>query len=260
MTLPTANVTLDECSSTNDLARQLGEAGLPHGTWISAKRQIAGRGRLGRQWSSAEGNLHLSILVRDAGPRSQWSWIPLAAGVGAAQALRRLDPRLEVEVKWPNDLWIRGRKVGGILCEAVSSPTGAFVVIGIGVNCLQVPPDLDQPAASLSSEALMGGEGGAISPDRVRDPLREGILAAIAGLAQRGPGFVARGYQEHAALKPGLPVEWTQADASRSGQVLHLGESGELVVRADDDGSTVRLFAEDVKIRPARRASGGSPA
>lgn len=254
-----ANVTLPECPSTNDLARQLGEAGLPHGTWISARRQTAGRGRLGRQWSSAEGNLHLSILVRDAGPRSHWSWIPLAAGVGAAQALSSLHAPLTIGVKWPNDLWIEGRKVGGILCEGVSSPEGAFVVIGVGLNCLFVPPNLDQPATSLSAHAR-GGAGRGVSPDELRDPVREGILAAVAGLAREGPGFVARGYQDHAVLTPGLPVEWSHASGSRAGQVLHLGESGELVVRADDDGSTTRLFAEDVKIRPAQRASDESPA
>jgi BirA family biotin operon repressor/biotin-[acetyl-CoA-carboxylase] ligase len=79
---------VDRCSSTNDLARKLGEQGQPHGTWVSARVQEAGRGRLGRVWQGIEGNLFLSIVCR-VGPPAIWTWVPLASAVGVARAAAR---------------------------------------------------------------------------------------------------------------------------------------------------------------------------
>src|SRR5271154_5529206 len=112
------NSVIERCDSTNDLARQLGESGCPHGSWISARVQEKGRGRLGREWQSMEGNLFLSIIVRPE-KRSLWTWVPMASAIGAAETLSELYPKLQVRVKWPNDLWADRKKLGGILCEAV---------------------------------------------------------------------------------------------------------------------------------------------
>ena len=133
-----ANQVIESCESTNDLARELGEAGYPHGTWISARQQSRGRGRLGRQWQSIEGNLFLSIIVRPE-MRELWTWVPMATAIAIAEALRSLFPELPVQVKWPNDLWVHGKKLGGILCEAVGGRADSFIVIGIGLNCAVAP-------------------------------------------------------------------------------------------------------------------------
>ncbi|MGZ3687626.1 MAG: biotin--[acetyl-CoA-carboxylase] ligase, partial [Bdellovibrionota bacterium] len=143
-----ANQVVDECESTNDLARALGEAGAPHGTWISARRQTRGRGRAGRDWQSEEGNLFISLVARVKDP-ALWSWVPLAAAVAVTRAVGRDFPEIPVRIKWPNDLWVRNRKLGGILCEGVGTRE-AFIVIGIGLNCASAPEILERPATSLS--------------------------------------------------------------------------------------------------------------
>lgn len=250
-TLPFANQVLEVCDSTNDVARELGEAGYPHGTWVSARDQERGRGRMGREWRAVEGNLFLSILLR---PRmSLWSWIPLACAVGATEALIREFPGIGIEIKWPNDLWIRGAKLGGILCEGVGNAGDSFIIAGIGLNCARSPKNIDQDATSLSE-----ARGAPIHADRVREPVIQGILRAVSLLETSGPEALRAKYESLAALKPGTWIEWTAQKGasaqSRSARVVGLGASGELCVE-DAQGKSEALFAEDVRVRPdAKRA------
>jgi BirA family biotin operon repressor/biotin-[acetyl-CoA-carboxylase] ligase len=241
MALGPANQVLEVSVSTNDDARRLAEAGCPHGTWVSAKRQSAGRGRLGRQWSSLEGNLFLSIVVRPEGPKSLWSWVPLASAIAIAESAAKLSPALALEIKWPNDLWLGGDKVGGILCEAA----GTYIVIGIGVNCVAAPENVGQPATALSS-ALPG-----ITADHLRLRGVDAVTAIVDELMSLGPEAIVPRYEALAALRKGTAVEWSSglpgAETS-SGAVEGLGNSGELRVR-DASGKTHSLYAEEVKIR-----------
>lgn len=245
-----ANRVVDECASTNDLARSLAERGFPHGTWVSARRQAEGRGRHGRRWEGIEGNLFLSIVARISDPRL-WSWVPLAAAVGAAAGLREYDRPLDIRIKWPNDLWLGGAKLGGVLCEAVGAHGGAFIVIGIGLNCVESPKGLCQEATSLS-EAI----GTRISADEVRRVVLGNILSVVGDLQSLGPEPIRLRYEKWAALAPGSRIEWGSSPA-RSGRVKGLGSAGELIV-LDERGRVERLFAEDVRAGP--KASGGSPA
>jgi BirA family biotin operon repressor/biotin-[acetyl-CoA-carboxylase] ligase len=233
-----ANSVLDTAESTNDLAKRLGEAGFPHGTWISARVQTAGRGRAGRRWESQEGNLFLSVIARD--PKKElWTWIPLVTGCATASVLRALFPTLDLRIKWPNDLWIKRdegfAKVGGILCEASS-----FVVIGLGLNCASFP-DVDQPTTSLS-EAL----GRKITADDVRAAIIAELLHRLAELSEQGPAQTAADFAHWSALPEGTEIEWGK---DGRGTVLGLGESGELRVRSDQ--GEVRVYAEDVRVRPS---------
>jgi BirA family transcriptional regulator, biotin operon repressor / biotin---[acetyl-CoA-carboxylase] ligase len=237
----TANRVLDSCGSTNDLARALGEAGYPHGTWVSARRQLGGRGRLGRKWESLGGNLFLSLVVR-AEPQSLWTWIPLASAIGIARALRdpaALGKEIPVEVKWPNDLWLEKRKLGGILCEAVGTRSDSFIIVGIGLNCADHPEGIDQPATSLSR---WSGAGAAVDADDIRLPVVAAVAGAVEQLTELGPAPIARDYEKWAALPPGSAIEWAGGNA---GSILGLGSSGELRVR-HGDGRELSLFAEDV--------------
>lgn len=238
------NQVVDSCGSTNDLARRLGESGFPHGTWISARRQEQGRGRLGRVWQGIDGNLFLSIVAR-LEPQALWTWIPLSAAVGVAQALRAGNPGLDLRIKWPNDLWISRAKVGGILCEGVGSAQGSFIVIGIGLNCVAAPErsQVDQEVTSLSA-AL----GSRIDADSVRGSVIRGVLSALEELGSRGAGAIAERYSEYPALAPGTSIEW---GSGLQGWVVGLGPAGELVVRSSE-GKEARLFAEDVKVRLSR--------
>lgn len=237
-----ANSVVDRCSSTNDLAKTLAEAGYPHGTWISARVQEAGRGRLGRKWNSTEGNLFLTLIARIK-RQDLWSWIPLTTAVGITRALRQTFPDLDICVKWPNDLLLRGAKLGGILCEGSSSSKGTYILIGIGLNCAFTPEGLDQPGIDLTS-----AQGGKLwTADALRMKVIEAVLDEIDILNLRGKSQVLQGFQDWSAYPIGTRVEWGSS-AQQTGIFTGLGHSGELRVKIAD-GQEIGLFAEDVRVR-----------
>jgi len=125
--------------STNREAFQLAQAEVEHGTVVAANSQTAGRGRLSRTWFSPPcANLYCSIILRTARPAerlTEWlSWVPLISALAAAEAIEQVSS-IHVSVKWPNDLLISERKVGGILCESgTGARSGPFQIIGIGIN------------------------------------------------------------------------------------------------------------------------------
>jgi BirA family biotin operon repressor/biotin-[acetyl-CoA-carboxylase] ligase len=236
-----ANRTVERCESTNDLARALGEAGWPSGTWVSAREQDKGRGRLGRSWISEPGNLFLSVVLR-LPKMERWTWVPLAVATAAARAIESRVPGVAVRIKWPNDLWIGRAKLGGIICEGVGNRESSFLIAGLGINCVSSPEGIDQDTASLSAAA-----GHAITADTTRDAVVEAIRAAAQRLNETGDEAVAetrRFYAERAVFAPGTRVQWGEGE---SGKVLGLGAAGELEVMLPD-GETRKLFAEDVKV------------
>jgi BirA family transcriptional regulator, biotin operon repressor / biotin---[acetyl-CoA-carboxylase] ligase len=129
----------DSLPSTNREAVQLAQAEVEHGTVVVADSQTAGRGRLSRTWFSPPGaNLYCSIILRTARPSerlTEWlSWLPLISALAAAEAIEQVSS-IHVSVKWPNDLLISERKVGGILCESGTRiRSDPFQIIGIGIN------------------------------------------------------------------------------------------------------------------------------
>lgn len=126
----------------------LAAQGAAEGLWLRAVEQSAGRGRQGRAWVSAPGNLYTSTLVRlrasDPGPAT----LALVASVALDEALRAYgaDPW----IKWPNDLFVGDAKLTGILLER----SGDAVVVGIGVNLAHHPESLDRPVTSLAALGL----------------------------------------------------------------------------------------------------------
>jgi len=147
--------------STNREAVQLAQAEVEHGTVVVADSQTAGRGRLSRSWFSPPGaNLYCSIILRSARPPehlTEWlSWLPLISALAAAEAIEQVSS-IQVSVKWPNDLLISERKVGGILCESgTGMRSDPFQIIGIGINVNldhdDWPSDLRDSATSIWQE------------------------------------------------------------------------------------------------------------
>lgn len=128
---------------------------LPHGTVVLAKNQTAGHGRQGRHWH-AEPNtsLALSILLKPDADPSALTVMPLVAGVAVAQALQHYN--LTPKIKWPNDIWLDGRKVAGILCQLLTDQNGCpSLIVGIGLNVNQktFPPDIAHIATSMAQVA-----------------------------------------------------------------------------------------------------------
>jgi BirA family biotin operon repressor/biotin-[acetyl-CoA-carboxylase] ligase len=225
--------------STNDHARELALAGAPHGTVVLAERQTAGRGRQGRTWSAPPGRaLTLSAIVRLPGPALEQ--LPLAVAVAVCEACEAVAP-VRCRIKWPNDVWIEGRKAAGVLIEA--RPLDGWAVIGIGLNVDtapgEFPPELREVAASLRSAT-----GRPID----RDAALAALLARVATWLPRleDQRAVAAAFRERDALH-GERIAWTAAGVHRVGEARGIDDDGALVVFTDA-GERVRLDAGEVHL------------
>lgn len=226
----------DVLGSTNDRAKELAAVGTPPFSVVLAEAQTAGRGRSGAVWHSPPGEgLWLSVLLpADVGPPPH---LALLVGVAAARAAEQTCAGLEVGIKWPNDLEVRGRKVGGILCEHAH---GA-VVAGIGLNVSQkaeaFPEDIAWRATSL--EAALGARVslGALATAVMRE------VQAVCAV----PG---------ARLAPAVHMELARRDVLRDRPVVtqQAGEGRARGVEPDGalileqpDGRRVRIVAGSVR-------------
>lgn len=143
--------------STNVRARQMAALGEPHGTLVCARQQTGGKGRMGRQFYSPEdAGIYMSLILRPALPAARSVMITSMTAVAVARAIERL-AEVQVEIKWVNDLYINGKKAGGILCEAeldCANGTLEYAVVGIGVNvaAMKFPKELSEIATSIGNE------------------------------------------------------------------------------------------------------------
>ncbi|GBC77938.1 Bifunctional ligase/repressor BirA [bacterium HR08] len=148
----------DSVTSTNDVARELAEAGAEEGTTVVAAEQTAGRGRYARRWHSPKGEgLYHSIILRPPVPPSRAPVLSLIAAVALAETLRE-EYGVAADIKWPNDVMIGGRKVAGILMELEADEDRVrYIILGVGVNINQVsfPEEIADVATSVRRETGM---------------------------------------------------------------------------------------------------------
>lgn len=144
--------------STNKKAKELAEAGCPHGTLVTADAQEAGVGRRGRSWSSEQGQgIYMSLVLRPNLPTNKASMLTLVSAMAVSKAIYEMikDCGVYPFIKWPNDIVLRGKKVCGILTE-MSTKKGEidYVVVGIGVNVhnREFLPEISQMATSIEME------------------------------------------------------------------------------------------------------------
>jgi BirA family biotin operon repressor/biotin-[acetyl-CoA-carboxylase] ligase len=213
--------------STSDLCVTLANAGEPDGLAILAARQTAARGSRGRSWETLSGNLALSVLLRpDCAPADLGQYALLAA-VALAEALETFGAP-QLALKWPNDVMLDGRKLGGILLEsALSGDRLAWLVIGFGAN-LAAAPDLPTatrlptpiPAQAVATAVLDRLDHWREKPSPPGRGLGEGSWAAIrsAWLA-RGPA-------------PGAHLRLARNGAQISGTFAGLSETGSLLLQS----------------------------
>ena len=218
--------------STNARARELALAGAPHGTLVTAAEQTAGRGRQGRSWVAPAGKaLLVSLLIRGLDRRH--ALLPLAAAVAVCEACEAV-ARVECEIKWPNDVWIAGRKVAGILLEG--RPQEGWAVLGIGLNVAtgedEFPPDLAETATSLR---VSGGE--AIELD---DVLGE-LLRSLDRQLGDQPAATLAAWRARDALR-GRHVRWNDGEGTAAG----VDDDGSLLV--ETTSGTVALDAGEVHL------------
>ena len=149
----------ESLDSTNSEARRIAEGGGAHGAFIWARQQTNGRGRLDRNWISHDGNLFVSILLSPGNALAELPQLSFVAACAAAESIRPLMPEgSKVECKWPNDILINNRKVGGILLESFETRDGDAVcrwaVVGVGLNIDSCPEKTDFPATFLKDEGV----------------------------------------------------------------------------------------------------------
>ena len=158
-------IALDAVTSTNDEAVGLAAAGAGTGTLVWARTQTKGRGRRGRSWSSPEGNLFLSLILRPGGEAKAAAKLAFLAAIAIGEGIAPLIPAsVAVGYKWPNDVLLNRRKVAGVLLESSVGPKGGldWLVIGVGVNVLGFPDGTDYPATSLVAEGAEGLEAASV--------------------------------------------------------------------------------------------------
>lgn len=233
-----------EVGSTNDEAASLRVRGATQRCAVVADRQRSGRGRGGRTFASPAGGLYVSLLL-SAEARDLPAGIVAATALAAAEACEAQGVPA-VTLKWPNDLWIGRRKVGGLLLEAAGP--GALVVVGIGINVERVPTQL--PAAVRQGLTALADE----SPRAVRrGPLLAALLAAVdrrqAQLASPGSRTdLARAWAARLALR-GEQVCWQEGGSAHAGRLVD-GDLEGLEVMEEGRGRR-HLRAEHVQdLRP----------
>ncbi len=165
----------DTLDSTNDEARRLISAGQASPVWLATQEQTAGKGRAGRRWESARGNLFATFLFPLSGELKDASKLPFAMGVGAVLALAGLGLAPAVELKWPNDLRAGRAKLGGILVETMEQSGVSWAICGIGINVATAPEAPDQATTCL---AALGAPPG-LDAQMMLERLRPACAAAI---------------------------------------------------------------------------------
>jgi BirA family transcriptional regulator, biotin operon repressor / biotin---[acetyl-CoA-carboxylase] ligase len=145
----TAIEILERTESTNADVATAARDGAAQGLVVTTEHQVAGRGRLGRSWESPpRSGLAVSVLLRPtAVPASRWSWLPLLAGVAVRESAVAVGD-VDAKLKWPNDVIVAGRKLGGILVERIDSKVGPAAVVGVGLNVSLEADQLPTPEAT----------------------------------------------------------------------------------------------------------------
>lgn len=227
--------------STQVRARERVRTGLRMPAAVLADAQSAGRGRDGRVWLSPPGAaIYLTLVWPSARPLADQSGLSLVVGLAVRACLAQW--LVAAELKWPNDVWVDRRKLGGILIEALPHPTGCTLLIGIGLN-LALPPEagaaIDQPWVDLAQ--LLD-----------QPPPRNALVGSLLGQLQRYlTRFEAAGLDD-------FQQEWIAADAlagrsvwlddaAEAGQAIGIDELGRL--RVIQDGQVRSIAAGDVRIR-----------
>ncbi len=208
--------------STNERAKELAIAGALHGTVVTADEQSAGRGRQGRAWTAPPRSAVLmSVVLRDLDET-----LPLSAAVAVCEAIPA-----EAAIKWPNDVWIDGRKVAGILVEG--RPQDGWAVLGMGVNVTteSFPPELAEQATSLWLAGV------STSVEIVLADLLPSLDEWLGAPSER----VFEAWRSRDALK-GERVRWSDGEGVADG----IDDSGALVVQTSN--GPVALDAGEVHL------------
>ena len=228
----------DEIDSTSEEAKRRARTGALEPVWIAARQQSAGRGRLGRNWASPQGNLFSTVLFPESGGLQVASRVPFAAALAVRDACAAVLPAMDAKLKWPNDVRVRGQKLCGILTESGETNGTLWIALGIGMNVQHAPESVGQETTSLLKEGAPAG----LSPEHVLDDLRAALGQRIdqarsdfEGLLRDWLSFAEGRGQMVSAGPVNDRVEGIFEDlAADGGLILRLRDGSHRTIRAGD--------------------------
>ncbi|MGA2411445.1 MAG: biotin--[acetyl-CoA-carboxylase] ligase [Candidatus Binataceae bacterium] len=239
----------DEVGSTQRVAAEMAGQGAAQGTVVIAERQNAGRGRMGRQWHSPPGvSLYATIILRPATPIAEVPRLSLVAGVAAAEALETAAPGM-VALKWPNDVWLNGRKAGGIIAEAVTDANHGLqcVLLGIGLNlnltARDIPPELQDKATSV-----LVATGYPCDRVQIASALLQKLDTRYMETERSGFDAIRPVWERYSALT-GKTVAVIDGGSRIEGTVIGIDAGGALLLKTDE--GVTRILTGDVTIEGA---------
>jgi BirA family transcriptional regulator, biotin operon repressor / biotin---[acetyl-CoA-carboxylase] ligase len=238
-------ISVQEIGSTNSRIRELAEQGAQEGTVLISDRQSAGRGRLGRRWESPSGvNLYCSILLKPQMPVQQAPQLTFLSAVAATETLNQVC-HLSANVKWPNDILVKGAKISGLLNEMNAETEQIhYVILGIGINlnmtAEQFPQELNYPATSALIET-----GTPVDRILFLQTFLEKLDQYYLEFIQQGFAPIRKRWENLCNIM-NQKVAVVQQSHTITGTVVGIDFDGALQVQCDD-GQIERILAGDVK-------------
>ena len=235
----------DTLDSTNDYAKMLAKQGSVHGTLIVADTQTAGKGRRGRVWQSPKGStISMSLCMEPKLPTDRVAGLTLVMALAVAEAIKQA-AAVTVQIKWPNDIVLNGKKICGILTEMCFAD-GHYVVIigaGINVNTEDFPKEIEMIASSLKKETG-------------RELSREKLIAAVMKYFESYVGkyektqdlSLLKERYEELLINRGKEVQVLDPKAAYTGMAKGITKEGNLVVVCQD-GTEKEIYSGEVSVR-----------
>jgi len=232
-----------ETGSTNDDARALARAGAPEGSVVLASRQTAGRGRMGRSWSSPGGGVYLSAVVRPAVAPGEVASLALAVALGIARGLETLGAK--PMLKWPNDVLLGDGKLVGVLLEmSAESDAVEWVIVGAGLNVHRPVGEAPAPGSAYLEDVAPG-----VGLARAAAAELDGIAEAYEQWRAGGFSAIRAQYEARFALTGrAVRVSDLMGTVRAHGEVTGVDDEGRLLVRGED-GSVTAVVAGEVTLR-----------
>lgn len=237
-------LSFDVIDSTNAEARRRAEAGEGGPLWITALEQTAGRGRRGRAWSTGRGNLAATLLMTLQRTPADAARIAFVSALAVADLADAFVPAGLVQLKWPNDVLVDGKKLSGALIESGRMPDGRlWLALGVGVNLTHAPAGLDRPATCLADH-LRADVAAAPAPGKALAILARALARRMDTWDREGFEAIAEAWSARAA-NLGRRCVAALPNESVEGVAEVLEPDGALRLRLDD-GSIRRITAGDV--------------
>ncbi len=242
-------IACETVGSTNAEALVQARAGATGPLWITARAQVAGRGRRGRTWVSEPGNLYATLLLTDPAPPERAAQLSFGAALAVDAAISACAPALAARLglKWPNDVLLDGAKLAGILIEAEGTRP-LLVAVGIGINCRHHPAATEFPATDLAAAG---------APVSVEELFKALSLAMMHRLRAWDDGFgaIRTAWLVRAG---GLGGELCARLGTReiTGRFETLDEAGRLILRLPDGTREAIAAGEVFPVAPAATAMG----